>query len=151
MKEVGLYEAKTRFSALIKELEADGEPIALTRHGKVVAELRLPKKKKRVAGCMADPNFWMADDFDKDSLGFEEFFCQAGRRANEGRRTRTADVQDEKVSSCLVDTNVLLFFLTNSPRLSDAARELTSEASNVPLISLASFLGNRHQTRQGKA
>lgn len=74
MKTVGLYEAKTKLSALIKELEASGESIALTRHGEVVAEIRLPQISKRTPGCMADPAFMIADDFNKESLGFEEFF-----------------------------------------------------------------------------
>ena len=75
MKNVGLYEAKTNLSALIAELEATGDPIALTRHGVVVAELIPPSRKvspKR--GCLKSADFHLADDFSKDSLGFEDFY-----------------------------------------------------------------------------
>lgn len=39
MKEVGVLEAKTTFSALLAEVERTGEPIVITRHGKRVARL----------------------------------------------------------------------------------------------------------------
>ena len=39
MTTIGLYEAKTKLSALVAEIEASGEQILLTRHGKIVAEL----------------------------------------------------------------------------------------------------------------
>jgi len=32
MKEVGLYEAKTKISALVQEVQESGNSIALTRH-----------------------------------------------------------------------------------------------------------------------
>ena len=44
MKEVGLYEAKKKISSLVQEVQESGNSIALTRHGKVVAELRPPSK-----------------------------------------------------------------------------------------------------------
>ncbi|HWA22085.1 MAG TPA: type II toxin-antitoxin system Phd/YefM family antitoxin [Caulobacterales bacterium] len=39
MKEVGLYDAKNKLSALIAEVEASGEEILITRHGKPAARL----------------------------------------------------------------------------------------------------------------
>lgn len=39
MKSVPLYEAKNRLSALIDEVEATGEDILITRHGKPAARL----------------------------------------------------------------------------------------------------------------
>jgi antitoxin (DNA-binding transcriptional repressor) of toxin-antitoxin stability system len=75
MKSIGLYEAKTQLSALVTELEATGEPFLLTRHGKVVAEVRpyqsaaAPKR-----GCLKSTNFYMAPDFDVSETGFEDFF-----------------------------------------------------------------------------
>ena len=77
MKMVGLYEAKTTLSALVAELERTGRAIALTRHGKVVAELQLPQKQTAPkAGMLATESFFMADDFDADTAGFEELLAE---------------------------------------------------------------------------
>lgn len=43
------------------------------------------------------------------------------------------------MSSVLLDTNVLLFFLTNSPRLSGAAREKISDPATICHVSMASL------------
>jgi len=91
MKRIGLYEAKTRLSALVAELEAGGEGVFLTRHGKVVAELRphvaLVSPKR---GCLKSAAFAISDDFDAPELGFEDFFGEAagGRSA-----TRVAEAE----------------------------------------------------------
>ncbi len=74
MKEIGLYEAKTQLSALVNSLEDLGEGIALTRHGKVVAELHPPSSQVPKRGCLKSSSFRMATDFDADSMGFEDFF-----------------------------------------------------------------------------
>tara|TARA_B100000989_G_C19141744_1_gene303609 strand:+ start:83 stop:376 length:294 start_codon:yes stop_codon:yes gene_type:complete len=74
MKEVGLYEAKTKISALVQEVQESGNSIALTRHGKVVAELRPPSKNSPVRGCLKGKNFKMSKDFDQSEIGFEDFF-----------------------------------------------------------------------------
>lgn len=74
MKEVGLYQAKTKISALIQEVQESGNSIALTRHGKVVAELRPPSKNSPVRGCLQGKNFKMSKDFDQSEIGFEDFF-----------------------------------------------------------------------------
>lgn len=39
MKEVALYEAKNKLSALIQEVEESGAEVIITRHGKPVARL----------------------------------------------------------------------------------------------------------------
>ncbi len=74
MKEIGLYEAKTKLSALVAGMEASGEAVALTRHGKVVAELHPPSAQAPKRGCLKSGSFRMAADFDADALGFEDFF-----------------------------------------------------------------------------
>ena len=50
MKEVGLYQAKTQLSALVAEVAATGEGIALTKHGEVVAELHPPANQAPQVG-----------------------------------------------------------------------------------------------------
>lgn len=75
MKSVGLYDAKTKLSALIAEIESSGEKIQLTRHGKVVAELCAPAPvTSPVRGCLKSAHFKMAEDFDAPEVGFEDFF-----------------------------------------------------------------------------
>ena len=46
MQSVGIYEAKTRFSALIEMVE-QGEEVRITRHGKEVVRM-LPVRRKPV-------------------------------------------------------------------------------------------------------
>ena len=74
MKEVGLYEAKTQLSALVNSLGESGEGIALTKHGKVVAELHPPAGTVPKRGCLKSSKFRLSADFDSDALGFEDFF-----------------------------------------------------------------------------
>jgi antitoxin (DNA-binding transcriptional repressor) of toxin-antitoxin stability system len=74
VREVGLYEAKTKISALIEQVQASGESIALTKHGKVVAELCPPSKIRPTRGCLKGKDFKMSNDFDQPGLGFEDFF-----------------------------------------------------------------------------
>jgi len=64
MKNVGIFEAKTHFSALIGEAER-GETIVVTRNGKPVARI-VPAEaasKKRAMG-FDDGLGYIADDFD---------------------------------------------------------------------------------------
>lgn len=97
MKEIGLYEAKTRLSALVVELEAGGEGFLLTRHGKVVAELRphavrtTPKR-----GCMKSAVFSVSDDFDAPEVGFEDFFGNSGDRPSAARVAAPESPQDSE-------------------------------------------------------
>lgn len=84
MKSIGLYEAKTKLSGLVAELEANGETILLTRHGKVVAQLCLPSAlstPKR--GCLKSEGFSIADDFDTVDLGFEDLASEPRCRVAE--------------------------------------------------------------------
>ena len=46
MQSIGIYEAKTRFSALIEMVEA-GEEVRITRHGKEVVRM-LPVRRRPV-------------------------------------------------------------------------------------------------------
>lgn len=78
MKQVGLYEAKTTFSSLVAEVESTGKAIALTKHGKVVAELSPPTVVAPKAGMLASGDFRMADDFDAEGLGFEDLLADEG-------------------------------------------------------------------------
>ncbi len=63
MKSVGLFEAKSHFSALILDVEG-GESIVVTKKGKPVARIvpfvdpAQPREFGFDAGCI-----WMADDF----------------------------------------------------------------------------------------
>ena len=75
MKEIGLYEAKTKLSALVSEVSASGNTIALTKHGKVVALLTPPSASSApVRGMLKSPAFSIATDFDAASAGFDELF-----------------------------------------------------------------------------
>jgi antitoxin (DNA-binding transcriptional repressor) of toxin-antitoxin stability system len=64
MKSLSLHEAKIQLSALMTELEATGEPFLLTRHGKVVAEVRLYDAVAPKRGCLKSAEFHIAPDFD---------------------------------------------------------------------------------------
>ena len=52
MRNITVVEAKSRFSALLAEVEA-GEEIAITRHGKVVARLA-PDRQPMAADAFRD-------------------------------------------------------------------------------------------------
>jgi len=60
VKNITVVEAKSRFSALLAEVEA-GEEIAVTRHGKVVARL-VPDRPRTAADAFRD--FWFDGDND---------------------------------------------------------------------------------------
>jgi antitoxin (DNA-binding transcriptional repressor) of toxin-antitoxin stability system len=74
MKRIGIYDAKTNLSSLIHDVEESGEILAITKHGKVVAELHPPSKPELKRGCMKSPDFQISADFDEDSIGFEDFW-----------------------------------------------------------------------------
>ena len=80
MKAIGIYEAKTKtkLSSLISEIEENGESYAITKHGKVVAELQAPAKGTPKRGCLKLESFKIAPDFDEDSPGFEDFWGDQG-------------------------------------------------------------------------
>lgn len=54
MREVGVLEAKTTLSALLDAVEASGEEILITRHGKPVAKLSAAPEAKRPPADLAD-------------------------------------------------------------------------------------------------
>ena len=78
MKEIGLYEAKSKFSALLAEVDASGQAVAITRHGRIIAEIhphRASASPKR--GCLKSAKFEIATDFNESESGFEDFFADA--------------------------------------------------------------------------
>lgn len=52
---INIYEAKTRFSALVAEIEESGVPVTICRNGKPVAELR-PIGAARRSRLISDPS-----------------------------------------------------------------------------------------------
>lgn len=68
MAEVGVHEAKTHFSKLLKRVEA-GEEIVITRNREVVARLVPPvdQPPRRLVWGTAEGQFTIPDDFD-DSM-----------------------------------------------------------------------------------
>lgn len=64
MKEIGLFEAKTKLSEICAEVEAGGESIILTRRGRPIAQLgpiRIEGKKKSVWESTRD--FWKGNKY----------------------------------------------------------------------------------------
>lgn len=64
MKQVGLYEAKSKLSALVSALIESGDPVCLTKHGRVVAEIRLPSIGTPSRGSLNSENFYISPEFD---------------------------------------------------------------------------------------
>jgi len=66
VRSIGIFEAKTRLSAIVAEIMSEGEIFQITKHGRAVAELRPPTSDpaQPQRGAASGPNFWMADDFD---------------------------------------------------------------------------------------
>ena len=54
MREVGVLQAKTNLSALIDAVEAGGEEILITRHGKPVARLSAAPETRSPPANLAD-------------------------------------------------------------------------------------------------
>lgn len=54
MREVGVLEAKTNLSSLLDSVEAGGEEILITRHGRPVAKLSAASGKARPPHDLAD-------------------------------------------------------------------------------------------------
>lgn len=79
MKIVGVHEAKTKLSSLIRELE-DGDEVLVTRGGLPVAKLvpvteRTPESTPGQRGYgMFEGQMRMADDFEDDEELFAEMF-----------------------------------------------------------------------------
>lgn len=49
MREVGVLEAKTRFSALVAEVERTGEDVMVTRHGRHIVRISAAMPKPRLS------------------------------------------------------------------------------------------------------
>ncbi len=71
--EIGMFDAKTHLSDIIREVMA-GKRFFITRRGKRVAEIRpIPEDKKDlVRGCASNPGYRMSDDFDAPIEGMED-------------------------------------------------------------------------------
>lgn len=72
-KQVNIYEAKTNFSRLLREVAA-GEEIVIAKDGKPIARL-IPERPsgKRKLG-LYEGQMWIADDFDDPLPWLEEYF-----------------------------------------------------------------------------
>ncbi len=62
MKTVSSTEAKTRLNALLAEIEATGEPVTITNHGRPVAVMSPAVPRTRQFGQF--PGLVIPDDFD---------------------------------------------------------------------------------------
>ncbi len=73
-KEIGVFDAKTHLSEILKRVKA-GESFILTNRGEQVAELRPIQgaKKPLTRGCARSKDFWMADDFDAPLEDLKEY------------------------------------------------------------------------------
>ncbi len=71
---IGIFEAKTHFSAIVEEVQ-QGRRYVITRHGRAVALLiPLPAPRPRpMRGSASSPDFFMAEGFDDPIAGFEEY------------------------------------------------------------------------------
>ena len=67
MRRIGIFEAKTKLSAIVAQIMSEGEVFQITKHGRPVAELRPPTGQPIAPqrGTASGPGFWMADDFDE--------------------------------------------------------------------------------------
>lgn len=79
MKEIALYDAKNALSALIASVEATGETIVITRHGKPAAQLgpisRAPTRARRaeaIEGLLGLRAQVARDHPDSAAIGWEE-------------------------------------------------------------------------------
>ena len=75
VKQVGTLEAKTRFSKLLAEVQR-GQHFEITRHGKVIAELRpacAEKTGRRKLGFGKGLVTYVAPDFDAPLDDFRDY------------------------------------------------------------------------------
>jgi prevent-host-death family protein len=69
---VGMHEAKTHFSRLVRRAQA-GDDVVVENNGTPVARIvaYVPEPPRRRAGGFARGTFWIADDFDAPMPEFE--------------------------------------------------------------------------------
>ena len=63
MKEVSVSKFKATCLELLRIVEETGEPVRVTKHGRAVAEVRAPQKKRARSpfGCMKDRTVILGD------------------------------------------------------------------------------------------
>lgn len=73
-KEIGVFEAKSHLSDLLRKVK-EGESFILTNRGEPVAELRPIEGPKRplTRGCAKNRDFWMSEDFDVPLEDFKDY------------------------------------------------------------------------------
>ena len=76
MKEVGVLEAKTHFSALLAEVFAGAE-VTITRHGKAIAKLVPPEPRPRDRAKAVEAIRALRDEIERTSGSFEDFDWKA--------------------------------------------------------------------------
>lgn len=72
MAEIGVHDAKTHFSKLLRRVQA-GESITVTSSGRPVAKLVPAEPQRRELGMDAG-RVWIADDFDAPDPELERLF-----------------------------------------------------------------------------
>lgn len=71
--EIGAFDAKTRLSSLLADVEK-GRTFIITKHGRRIAELRpLTASNRPRRGSGKGKGFWMAPDFDAPLADFNEY------------------------------------------------------------------------------
>jgi prevent-host-death family protein len=62
-KTIGAAEFKAKCLRILDEVERTGEPVTITKRGRVVGELRPAQEKKKLYfGCMAHPDYRFDDE-----------------------------------------------------------------------------------------
>lgn len=73
LETVGIFEAKTRLSAIVTEVQ-DGRSYIISRHGVPVAVISpIRDKRKATRGSARSDEFYMADDFDAPLKEFADY------------------------------------------------------------------------------
>lgn len=73
-REIGVFEAKTRLSEILQEVER-GVRFVITRRHRAIAELRPIEEEKRPLerGCAVNPGYRMSADFDEPLDDLREY------------------------------------------------------------------------------
>lgn len=71
-RKYSVSEAKANFSEMIRQAEA-GEDIVITRHGKIIAEIKpRASERKSLLGALKG-QIWLSPDFDESLEEFREY------------------------------------------------------------------------------